>query len=148
MSESILRKPASGMLEKAVARFGLDVAQCWIVGDRLRDMQAGAAVGVRGILVGEEEGAEFAPRVADLRAAVGVMASNVAGRSPHPLAPSPANRGLGGEVSARRRPQKRPASLAGSRPFKRNPDPYCRPTGAAVLAIIGEEMRLASLVLL
>ena len=55
VSESILRKPGSGMLEKAVARFQLDVAQCWIVGDRLRDMAAGAAIGVRGILVGEEE---------------------------------------------------------------------------------------------
>ena len=74
VSESILRKPASGMLEKAVARFELDAAQCWIVGDRLRDMQAGAAVGVRGVLVGEEENAEgFAPHVADLRAATDVI---------------------------------------------------------------------------
>ena len=70
VSDSILRKPGSGMLEKAVARFNLDVTQCWIVGDRLRDMEAGAAVGVRGILVGEGEKAEgFAPHVADLRAA-------------------------------------------------------------------------------
>ena len=70
VSESTLRKPNSGMLEKAVARFNLDVSQCWIVGDRLRDMQAGAAVGVRGVLVGEQENAEgFAPHVADLRAA-------------------------------------------------------------------------------
>ena len=70
VSESILRKPGSGMLEKAVARFGLDVAQCWIIGDRLRDMEAGANIGVHGILVGEQENAEgFAPHVADLRAA-------------------------------------------------------------------------------
>ena len=74
VSESILRKPASGMLEKAVARFGLDVARCWIVGDRLRDMQAGAALGVRGILVGGQENAEgFAPYVADLRAAAALI---------------------------------------------------------------------------
>ncbi|GAB3589725.1 D-glycero-alpha-D-manno-heptose-1,7-bisphosphate 7-phosphatase [Hymenobacter daeguensis] len=77
VSESILRKPNSGMLEKAVARFNLDVSQCWIVGDRLRDMQAGAAAGVRGILVGEEENAEaFAPHVADLRAATEVILSH------------------------------------------------------------------------
>lgn len=76
VSESILRKPNSGMLEKAIARFNLDAAQCWIVGDRLRDMQAGAAVGVRGILVGEEENVEgFAPHVADLRAATEVILS-------------------------------------------------------------------------
>ena len=74
VSESILRKPDSGLLEKAVARFHLDPAQCWIVGDRLRDMQAGAALGVRGILVGEEENpAGFAPHVADLRAATAVI---------------------------------------------------------------------------
>ena len=72
VSESILRKPNSGMLEKAMARFNLDPAQCWIVGDRLRDMEAGAAVGVRGILVGKEE-VEFAFCVADLRAAVEVI---------------------------------------------------------------------------
>ena len=74
VSESILRKPDSGLLEKAVARFHLDPAQCWIVGDRLRDMQAGAALGVRGVLVGEEENAAgFAPHVADLRAATAVI---------------------------------------------------------------------------
>ena len=74
VSESILRKPDSGLLEKATARFHLDPAQCWIVGDRLRDMQAGAAIGVRGVLVGEEENpAGFAPHVADLRAATAVI---------------------------------------------------------------------------
>ena len=73
VSESILRKPNSGMLEKAVACFNLDPAQCWIVGDRLRDMQAGANVGVRGILVGHGEGGDFTPRVADLRAAAAVI---------------------------------------------------------------------------
>ncbi|MFC6225728.1 D-glycero-alpha-D-manno-heptose-1,7-bisphosphate 7-phosphatase [Hymenobacter artigasi] len=72
VSESILRKPNSGMLEKAVARFNLDVAQCWIVGDRLRDMEAGANIGVRGILVGEED-TTFAPHVADLRAATALI---------------------------------------------------------------------------
>jgi D-glycero-D-manno-heptose 1,7-bisphosphate phosphatase len=73
VSESILRKPVSGMLEKAVARFSLDVSQCWMVGDRLRDMQAGASLGVRGILVGHEETADFTPRVADLRAATDII---------------------------------------------------------------------------
>ena len=72
VSESILRKPNSGMLEKAVARFNLDVSQCWIVGDRLRDMEAGAAVGVRGILVEEAE-PSFSPHVADLRAATALI---------------------------------------------------------------------------
>ncbi|MDB5269606.1 MAG: D,D-heptose 1,7-bisphosphate phosphatase [Hymenobacter sp.] len=72
VSESILRKPGSGMLEKAVARFNLDPAQCWIVGDRLRDMEAGANIGIRGILVGEED-VDFAPHVADLQAATDII---------------------------------------------------------------------------
>ncbi len=69
VSESILRKPDSGMLEKAVARFRLDPARCWLVGDRARDLAAGARLSVRGILVGEAELVPGAPQVADLRAA-------------------------------------------------------------------------------
>ncbi len=69
VSESIFRKPDSGMLEKAIARFGLDPVRCWIVGDRLRDMDAGARLGVRGVLVGRTEAADFTPHVADLSAA-------------------------------------------------------------------------------
>jgi D-glycero-D-manno-heptose 1,7-bisphosphate phosphatase len=69
VSESILRKPESGMLEKAIARFQLDPASSWIVGDRARDLAAGARVGVRGILVGHSEAVDYSPRVADLAAA-------------------------------------------------------------------------------
>lgn len=73
VSESILRKPDSGMLEKAIARFNLDVSQCWIVGDRLRDMEAGAKVGVRGIFIGHTEAVEFAPRALDLTGATDII---------------------------------------------------------------------------
>ena len=73
VSESILRKPGSGMFEKAMARFRLDPAQCWVVGDRYRDMEAGASIGVRGIMVGETEAVAFTPRVADLRAATDII---------------------------------------------------------------------------
>ena len=73
ISESLRRKPDSLMLEQAVARFRLDTARCWLVGDRLRDLQAGARVGVRGVLVGEEEAAGFQPRVPDLVAATNLI---------------------------------------------------------------------------
>ncbi|GAC1600721.1 MAG: D-glycero-beta-D-manno-heptose 1,7-bisphosphate 7-phosphatase [Hymenobacter sp.] len=73
VSDSILRKPDSGMFEKAVARFQLDVSQCWIVGDRYRDMEAGAKMGVRGIMVGATEAVDFEPRVLDLRAATAII---------------------------------------------------------------------------
>ena len=66
VSESILRKPDSGMLEKAVARFRLDPAQCWMVGDRLRDMEAAARLGIPGIFVGHTETVDFPRRAADL----------------------------------------------------------------------------------
>ena len=75
VSESLLRKPDSLMLEKALARFHLDPAQCWMVGDRYRDMEAGMKAGVRGIMVGETEAVNYQPYVADLRAAVQLILS-------------------------------------------------------------------------
>ena len=75
VSESLRRKPDSLMLEQAIARFGLDAAnQCWLVGDRLRDMAAGHKAGVRGILVGPgDEAGHHQPHVADLRAATDLI---------------------------------------------------------------------------
>jgi len=51
---SLSRKPDSLMLEKAIARFSIDPAASWLVGDSLRDLEAAAKVGVRAILVGEQ----------------------------------------------------------------------------------------------
>ena len=80
VSESLSRKPGSLMLEKALARFHLDAAQCWMVGDRLRDMEAGQRAGVRGILVGPDEQGGYQPHVADLRAATNlILAAESAG---------------------------------------------------------------------
>ncbi|MBC7447023.1 MAG: HAD family hydrolase [Hymenobacteraceae bacterium] len=62
VSESLGRKPGALLLEKAIARFELDPAQCWFVGDRGRDMAAGQRVGVRTIRVGAVEVADNAPR--------------------------------------------------------------------------------------
>jgi D-glycero-D-manno-heptose 1,7-bisphosphate phosphatase len=45
------RKPKAGMLLTAAADLGLDPARSWMVGDRVTDLQAGAAVGARTILV-------------------------------------------------------------------------------------------------
>jgi len=73
VSESLARKPGSLMLEKALARFCLEPARCWMVGDRLRDMEAGHRMGVRGILVGPEEQAGYQPHVADLAAATDLI---------------------------------------------------------------------------
>jgi D-glycero-D-manno-heptose 1,7-bisphosphate phosphatase len=45
------RKPQPGMLRRAAADLDLDLASSFIVGDRLLDIEAGRAVGARGILV-------------------------------------------------------------------------------------------------
>jgi len=45
------RKPARGMIDQACARWDIDLARSWVVGDRDVDVQMAAAVGARGILV-------------------------------------------------------------------------------------------------
>jgi D-glycero-D-manno-heptose 1,7-bisphosphate phosphatase len=45
------RKPKPGMLRTAAAELGLDPARSWMVGDRVSDLEAGAAVGARTVLV-------------------------------------------------------------------------------------------------
>ncbi|MGA0560403.1 D-glycero-alpha-D-manno-heptose-1,7-bisphosphate 7-phosphatase [Larkinella sp. VNQ87] len=46
-TQSLLRKPDSLMLEKAIAKYNIDVSRSWLIGDALRDIQAGKRVGVR-----------------------------------------------------------------------------------------------------
>lgn len=48
-TESLLRKPNSLMLEKAMAKYNIDRSASWMIGDRPRDVQAGRQVGVRTI---------------------------------------------------------------------------------------------------
>ncbi len=43
----ICRKPDSGMLEKAIARFNIDVKHSFMIGDKERDIQAAEKAGVR-----------------------------------------------------------------------------------------------------
>lgn len=45
------RKPQPGMLLDAAAVLGLDLASSWMVGDRVRDCEAGRAAGCRTILI-------------------------------------------------------------------------------------------------
>ncbi|GAA5026791.1 D-glycero-alpha-D-manno-heptose-1,7-bisphosphate 7-phosphatase [Marivirga lumbricoides] len=52
-TESLLRKPDSLMLEKAIARYNIDPDKSWMVGDSERDLIAADKVGVKGILVNE-----------------------------------------------------------------------------------------------
>jgi histidinol-phosphate phosphatase family protein len=45
------RKPQTGMLEEAAKNFNLNLKECWIIGDRLCDIQAGKNAGCRTIHV-------------------------------------------------------------------------------------------------
>jgi D-glycero-D-manno-heptose 1,7-bisphosphate phosphatase len=49
------RKPSPGMILQAAREHSLDLAQSWIVGDSLSDMQAGHSAGCRTAYLGEGE---------------------------------------------------------------------------------------------
>jgi D-glycero-D-manno-heptose 1,7-bisphosphate phosphatase len=51
----LCRKPGSLMLEKALARFEIDASQSFFIGDRERDVIAGEAAGVTGILIDSDQ---------------------------------------------------------------------------------------------
>ena len=45
------RKPKSGLILRAAEKYGLDLSQSWMVGDRWKDIAAGQAVGLKTIFV-------------------------------------------------------------------------------------------------
>ena len=51
VSNCICRKPDSLLLEKAIARFRIDTAESWFIGDADRDIEAGEKAGVRTIKI-------------------------------------------------------------------------------------------------
>jgi D-glycero-D-manno-heptose 1,7-bisphosphate phosphatase len=52
----LCRKPDSLLLEKAIARFGIDTDSSVFIGDSKRDVEAASKVGVRGILIDSNAG--------------------------------------------------------------------------------------------
>lgn len=53
ISNCLCRKPDSISLEKAIARFNIDVQSSYFIGDRQRDADAAIKVGVKSILIEE-----------------------------------------------------------------------------------------------
>ncbi|WP_448699701.1 D-glycero-alpha-D-manno-heptose-1,7-bisphosphate 7-phosphatase [Mucilaginibacter sp. AW1-3] len=49
------RKPKPGLLLQGIARYNIDPAQSYFVGDRERDVEAGTAAGVKGILIDSDQ---------------------------------------------------------------------------------------------
>jgi D-glycero-D-manno-heptose 1,7-bisphosphate phosphatase len=52
------RKPLPGMLRRAIDARGGTLERCWMIGDKLSDLQAGKAVSAIGVLVGTGYGSE------------------------------------------------------------------------------------------
>ena len=107
------RKPHPGMLLQAARDLDLDLAECWLIGDRQRDVEAASAAGCRAVLIrrqgegADEEDARRAVVVASFEEAVGAIMH----QQPHPV---PAV----GDESARSAPAgpKNPASAGAPRP--------------------------------
>ncbi len=49
--DCMCRKPRPGLLQQAAAEHGLDLGECWMIGDILDDVAAGRAAGCRTVLV-------------------------------------------------------------------------------------------------
>src|ERR1051325_6226196 len=47
----IYRKPSPRFIRESIAKFGLDPAQCWMVGDRDADIETGMNAGIRSAAV-------------------------------------------------------------------------------------------------
>ena len=54
-SESLSRKPGSLMFERALALYGIDPGQSWMVGDNERDLLPARRLGIRTIAIGPPE---------------------------------------------------------------------------------------------
>ena len=77
---SEFRKPAPGMLLRAARALGIDLARSFMVGDRWRDIDCGAAAGCRTVFIdhGYAESLRATPdfRAASLRAALPFLLSD------------------------------------------------------------------------
>ncbi len=72
------RKPLPGMMSSAAAELGTDLSASWVVGDSLRDLHAGATIGVRGILVGTGKGTLQRARLDEIKDPVPQFAPDLA----------------------------------------------------------------------
>lgn len=51
LNASLSTKPGSLLFEKAIAKYDIDIAQSWMIGDRFRDLIPAQKLGIKGILV-------------------------------------------------------------------------------------------------
>jgi D-glycero-D-manno-heptose 1,7-bisphosphate phosphatase len=54
-SESLSRKPDTLMIEKAIAKYDIDLKASWLIGDRCRDIEAGKRMGLKTVLIADKQ---------------------------------------------------------------------------------------------
>jgi len=50
-TQSLTRKPASLMLERAVALYNIDISKSYMIGDSPRDIEAASRINIRGLMI-------------------------------------------------------------------------------------------------
>lgn len=80
------RKPGPALVERALRDLNADPARTWMVGDALRDLEAGARVGVRGVLVATGKGAREAAKMSPQQRAGIALVDDLAAAVEHVLA--------------------------------------------------------------
>lgn len=96
------RKPHPGMLLQAARDLNIDLSTSWVIGDQLRDVQAGRTAGCRTIMICEDEQlirqCKPTAAVADFAAAVELIMKQTAEERP---LPNGASLGTGGPKTLR-----------------------------------------------
>lgn len=54
-SESLTRKPETLILEKAITKYDIDPSQSWLIGDRARDVECGQRMGMKTVLITDNQ---------------------------------------------------------------------------------------------
>lgn len=76
VSESLSRKPGSLMFERAIAKFDVDIAQSWMIGDKDRDLIPAKKIGLKTIQVDYNDSTHADYKVSDLYASVNIIINN------------------------------------------------------------------------
>lgn len=58
------RKPNPGMIEKAIRDFDIDLKECFVIGDKISDIEAGRRAGCKTILLAGEQSLENDEKIA------------------------------------------------------------------------------------
>ncbi len=76
VSESLSRKPGSLMFERAIAKFDIDIAQSWMIGDKDRDLIPAKQLGLKTIQVDYSDSTHADYKVSDLYACTSIIINN------------------------------------------------------------------------